>query len=91
MIGTEPTLTTDDLSTIGTPTLVLAGDDDLITLAHTTELYESLAAGQLGVVPGNDVHADPPRRNIRRVIGRRRRTAHSPSSSGGAADAGCMR
>jgi fermentation-respiration switch protein FrsA (DUF1100 family) len=69
MIGTEPTLTTDDLSTIGTPTLVLVGDDDLITFAHTTELYESLAAGQLAVVPGNDVHADPPRRNIRRVTG----------------------
>jgi fermentation-respiration switch protein FrsA (DUF1100 family) len=93
MIGTEPTLTTDNLRTVGTPTLVLVGDDDLITLAHTTELYESLAAGQLAVVPGNDVHADPPRRNIRRVIGRRRRTAHSPSSSssGGAADAGCLR
>ena len=52
MIKTEPTLTTHDLRTIGTPTLVLVGDDDLITLAHTCELYESLPAGQLAVVPG---------------------------------------
>jgi pimeloyl-ACP methyl ester carboxylesterase len=52
MITAEPTLTTDDLRRIGTPTLVLAGDDDLITLAHTAELYESLPAGQLAVVPG---------------------------------------
>jgi pimeloyl-ACP methyl ester carboxylesterase len=52
MIESEPTLTADDLRTISTPTLVLAGDDDLITLAHTTELYESLQAGQLAVVPG---------------------------------------
>jgi pimeloyl-ACP methyl ester carboxylesterase len=32
--------------------LVLVGDDDLSTLAHTCSLYESLAAGQLAVVPG---------------------------------------
>jgi pimeloyl-ACP methyl ester carboxylesterase len=52
MIETEPTLTADDLRRIATPTLVVVGDDDLITLAHTTELYESLPAGQLAVVPG---------------------------------------
>src|SRR5688572_20111038 len=52
MVTTEPTLTTDDVRTISAPTLVLVGDDDLITLAHTTELYESLPAGQLAVVPG---------------------------------------
>jgi pimeloyl-ACP methyl ester carboxylesterase len=51
-MSTEPTLTVDDLHTISTPTLVLVGDDDLITFAHTAELYESLPAGQLAVVPG---------------------------------------
>jgi pimeloyl-ACP methyl ester carboxylesterase len=51
MIETEPTLTTQDLGKIAAPTLVLVGDDDLITLAHTAELYESLPAGQLAVVP----------------------------------------
>jgi len=52
MMQTEPTLTSDDLRTIVTPTLVLVGDDDLITLAHTCELYESLPVGQLAIVPG---------------------------------------
>ena len=30
----------------------MAGDDDLLTLAHTTSLYESLPLGQLAVIPG---------------------------------------
>ena len=52
MMQTEPTLTSDDLRAIVAPTLVLVGDDDLITLAHTCELYESLPVGQLAIVPG---------------------------------------
>jgi pimeloyl-ACP methyl ester carboxylesterase len=52
MFATEPALTTDDLSTITVPTLVLAGDDDLIELAHTCALYESIPGAQLAVVPG---------------------------------------
>jgi pimeloyl-ACP methyl ester carboxylesterase len=52
MMTTEPTLTTDELHGITTSTLVLVGDDDLIKLSHTCELYESLPAGQLAVVPG---------------------------------------
>jgi pimeloyl-ACP methyl ester carboxylesterase len=52
MWAVEPTLTLDDLRRIRAPALVLAGDDDLMTLAHTASLYESLPAGQLAVVPG---------------------------------------
>src|SRR5206468_3402650 len=48
----EPTLTTDDLRKISAPALVIVGDDDLMTLAHTASLYESLPLGQLAVVPG---------------------------------------
>jgi pimeloyl-ACP methyl ester carboxylesterase len=48
----EPTLTPDDLRRISVPALVLVGDDDLMTLAHTASLYESLPQGQLAVVPG---------------------------------------
>jgi pimeloyl-ACP methyl ester carboxylesterase len=55
---TEPTLTVDDLATISAPTLVLAGDDDLIELGHTASLYESLPAGRLAIVPGTS-HAVP--------------------------------
>ena len=58
MARTEPTLTVGDLRTITTPTLVLAGDDDLVPLGHTVALYEGLAAGQLAVVPGAS-HAVP--------------------------------
>ena len=52
MWTSEPTLTTNDLRKVSTPTLVVAGDDDLLTLAHTTSLYESLPLGQLAVIPG---------------------------------------
>lgn len=36
----------------------MVGDDDIIALAHTCELYESLPAGRLCVVPGAS-HALP--------------------------------
>lgn len=52
MWAVEPTLTPDDLRRISAPALVLVADDDLMTLAHTTSLYESLPQGQLAVVPG---------------------------------------
>lgn len=52
MFASEPTLTTDDLRKISAPALVMVGDDDMATLAHTASLYESLPQGQLAVVPG---------------------------------------
>lgn len=51
MFASEPTMTVDDLRRIEAPTLVMVGDDDMIQLAHTVELYESLPNGQLSVVP----------------------------------------
>ena len=53
MFTSEPTLTTEDVQKIATRALVIVGDDDLMTLAHTASLYESLPAGQLAVVPGS--------------------------------------
>ena len=47
MIAAEPTMTEADLARVGAPALVLVGDDDISTLAHTCSLYESLPAGQL--------------------------------------------
>ena len=52
MFATEPTMTEQELGRVLVPALVLAGDDDLVTLAHTCSLYESLGAGQLAVIPG---------------------------------------
>jgi pimeloyl-ACP methyl ester carboxylesterase len=51
MFRSEPTLTVADLAKVQAPTLVLVGDDDLIELPHTVELYESIPEAQLAVVP----------------------------------------
>jgi pimeloyl-ACP methyl ester carboxylesterase len=52
MTYSEPNLTTSDLATIPVPVLVMAGDDDVATLAHTCSMYESIPQGQLSIVPG---------------------------------------
>ena len=58
MFSSEPTLTTSDIARIRQPTLVIAGDDDVMTLSHTCSLYEALPQGQLAVVPAAS-HALP--------------------------------
>jgi pimeloyl-ACP methyl ester carboxylesterase len=58
MARTEPTLAVADLAAVATPTLVVAGDDDLVRLDHTVALYESLPESQLAIVPGTS-HAVP--------------------------------
>ena len=52
LVTTEPTLSVDDLKTIVAPTLVMAGDDDMIKLSHTAALFEALPHAQLAIVPG---------------------------------------
>jgi pimeloyl-ACP methyl ester carboxylesterase len=52
LFRSEPTMTTPDVARIRTPTLVMAGDDDIVTLGHTRALYESLPAAELAVIPG---------------------------------------
>ncbi|MFI8952032.1 alpha/beta fold hydrolase [Streptomyces sp. NPDC053750] len=52
MWRTQPTLTTQDLARVAAPTLVLVGDDDLMTLEHTTALYRAVPGSRLAVVPG---------------------------------------
>jgi pimeloyl-ACP methyl ester carboxylesterase len=52
MQATGPTLTNEDLRRVTVPTLVMAGDDDVATLAHTASLYESIPGAQLCIVPG---------------------------------------
>ena len=42
----------DDLRGIQTPTLVVAGDDDLTPLSHSCSVYEALPKGQLAIIPG---------------------------------------
>jgi pimeloyl-ACP methyl ester carboxylesterase len=43
---------------VDVPTLVVAGDDDLVRLDHTCSLFSALRAGQLAVLPGSS-HALP--------------------------------
>lgn len=52
MFRTGPTMTPRDLSEINVPVLVMAGDDDVASLAHTASMFESLPQAQLAVIPG---------------------------------------
>jgi pimeloyl-ACP methyl ester carboxylesterase len=52
MLTTQPNLTPADLARIGAPTLVVAGDDDVISIEHTTTLYRAIPNAELAVVPG---------------------------------------
>ena len=52
MTFSQPTLTPKDLTTIRVPVLVMAGDDDVATLAHTCSMYEAIPDAQLAIVPG---------------------------------------
>lgn len=58
MFAAEPTLTAADVGQIGSPVLVVSGDDDLVSLSHTVALYEALPEGQLAVLPAAS-HALP--------------------------------
>lgn len=41
-----------DLGKISSRTLILSGDDDMITLEHTVSLYRAIPGAELAVVPG---------------------------------------
>jgi pimeloyl-ACP methyl ester carboxylesterase len=53
LFATEPTLTPAQLTALTRPVLVMVGDDDIVDLAHTVVLYQSLPDAQLAVVPGS--------------------------------------
>jgi len=48
----EPDIDISDITQISVPTLVMAGDDDVVKHSHSIELYEALPLGQLAIVPG---------------------------------------
>ena len=52
MILSEPTLAAHELSAIEAPTLVLSGDDDIMSLEHTIEMMRSIPNAELAIVPG---------------------------------------
>jgi pimeloyl-ACP methyl ester carboxylesterase len=48
----ETTLELDDLAHIPAPTLVMAADDDLVSITHLEAMRDALPHGQLAIVPG---------------------------------------
>ncbi|MEJ3655624.1 alpha/beta hydrolase [Actinomycetes bacterium KLBMP 9759] len=47
----QKALTADELARVTCRTLVMSGDDDIVTLEHTIELYRGLPDAELAVVP----------------------------------------
>ncbi len=58
MLLDEPHIDPRDLETIAAPTLILAGDHDLIRDEHTLEIYHHVPFGELCIFP-NATHAIP--------------------------------
>jgi len=52
MLLSEPQLTPELLGGIAAPALVVAADDDMISLDHTIELFRAIPGAQLAIVPG---------------------------------------
>jgi pimeloyl-ACP methyl ester carboxylesterase len=52
MIEREPNIPVAELAQISVPTLVVAGDDDMVTLEHTVALYRAIPNSELAVIPG---------------------------------------
>jgi pimeloyl-ACP methyl ester carboxylesterase len=48
----QPGLSEGDLKAVSCPSLVMAADDDVVTLEHTLALYRGLGDAQLAVIPG---------------------------------------
>ena len=52
MMLEEPAITHDELARIQSPTLVLAGDNDSVSVEHTTELFRAIPEARIRIVPG---------------------------------------
>ena len=52
LVTREPHIPPAELKRIASPTLVLTGDDDLVSLEHTVELFRAIRGAELAIVPG---------------------------------------
>lgn len=48
----QPDIAVEDLGRIEAPTLVLVGDDDMVSLEHTIDMYRAIPRSELAVIPG---------------------------------------
>jgi pimeloyl-ACP methyl ester carboxylesterase len=51
--ATEPNITTEELTTIACPVLVVNGDDEPFSPHHGVDLFQSLSNGRLAIIPGS--------------------------------------
>ena len=47
----EPSFTREQLQSIRAPTLIIIGDGDIVTPEHAVEMFRTIPAAQLCVVP----------------------------------------
>jgi pimeloyl-ACP methyl ester carboxylesterase len=52
MAATQPTLTSEDLRAVAARTLVISGDDDMVSLEHIIALYRGIPDSELAIIPG---------------------------------------
>jgi pimeloyl-ACP methyl ester carboxylesterase len=52
MVASEPHIALGELDRISAPTLVVVGDDDMVSLEHTVDLFRAIPRAELAVVPG---------------------------------------
>jgi pimeloyl-ACP methyl ester carboxylesterase len=52
MWAVEPSFTREQLQSIQAPTLIVVGDNDIVTPEHAVEMFRSIPGAQLSVVPG---------------------------------------
>lgn len=58
LIRREPNISLEELVRISAPTLVLVGDDDVVSLEHTVAIFRAIPNAELAVIPGTS-HAVP--------------------------------
>ena len=54
LMQNEPTMTVEDMKTIGCPALIMSGEHDLILADHTRLIGENIPSGEARIVPGED-------------------------------------
>jgi pimeloyl-ACP methyl ester carboxylesterase len=63
MWSVEPSFTYEQLQGIQSPTLIIVGDGDIVTLEHAVEMFRTIPISQLCVVP-NSGHGVMPKESI---------------------------
>ena len=53
LMAEEPQIDPEELAALAVPTLVIAGEDDMIEDAHTRLIHASLPNAQLAIIPGD--------------------------------------